>query len=150
QPVVGIDQARRRLAVERPHDDAGRVLGAAVLDVYIGIVLDADDRLLVRRAAVVLATIPDRLAAPVIGLEGVFAGAAILDVHVDRRRRAYVVVRRRRAGRLIQTLLLERPADHLAVRAAGQAFRRPIAEIGLHQRGSKMARIRWIGGWRER
>ena len=80
-----------------PHDDVGRGLRAAVLDLHIGVVGDADDRLLVASAAVVVTPVPDRLAAPVVGLELVFAVAAVVDVDVDRRRRARIVDRRRRA-----------------------------------------------------
>src|ERR1700731_169089 len=94
-----------------------------------------------RRAAVVAAPVPDRLATPVVRLIPVLAMAAVLDIDVDRRRQAFLVVRLRLFGVLIKPLLFERPADYLVIGAGGKALRRPIRGIGFAQRGGKMPSI---------
>src|SRR3984957_757557 len=97
------------------------------------------------RAAVVAAPVPDRLATPVVRLIPVLAMAAVLDIDVDWRRQAFLVVRLRLLGVLIKPLLFERPADHLVIGAAGKALRRPIRGIGFAQRGGKMPGISRAG-----
>src|ERR1700722_1914064 len=94
-----------------------------------------------RRAAVVAAPVPNRLAAPIVGLILVLAVAAVLDIDVDRRRQAFLVVRPRFSGLLIKALLFEGPADHLMVGAAGKALRRPIRGVGLAQRSGEVRGI---------
>src|SRR4029077_5670500 len=110
----------------------------AVLDFHISLVGDVRLRRLMRRAAVVAAPVPYRLAAPVVRLIAVFAVAAVLDIDVDRRRQAFLVVRFWLIGVLVKALLFERPADHLVIGAAGKAPRRPIRGVGLAQRRGKV------------
>src|ERR1700722_9178399 len=94
-----------------------------------------------RRAAVVAAPVPDRLATPVVRLIPVLAMAAVLDIDVDRRRQAFLAVPLSLLGVLVNPLLFERPADPLVLGAAGKALRRPIRGIGFAQRGGKMSGI---------
>ena len=79
-------------------------------------------------------TIPDILAAPMIRLVVVLSMPAVVDVHIDGRRAANVVVRRGCAGQLEEPLLLEGPPDHLHVGASGLSFQRvqriPIRRVG--------------------
>src|ERR1700676_3860692 len=103
-----------------------------------------------RRAAIVAAPVPDRLAAPIVGLILVLAVAAVLDIDVDRRRQAFLVVRPRLLGILIKALLFERPADYLMVGAAGKALGRPVRGVGLAQRCGEVRGIFRARGYRQR
>ena len=121
------------------HHDVGCGLSAAVLDLHVSVVDNADDRLLVAGTAVTVMPIPDRLAAPVVGLERVFAAPAVFDVDVDRRRHALIIVREYSARRLVHALLLECPTDHLIIGAAGQAFRGPARSTVLSAQAKSAA-----------
>ena len=59
------------------HCHVGGELGTAIFDVDVGVVGDAHHRLFVNGTAVVLASVPNRLAAPVVGLELILAVAAV-------------------------------------------------------------------------
>src|ERR1700730_17214684 len=103
-----------------------------------------------RRAAIVMAPVPDRLAVAIVGLILVLAVAAVLDIDVDRRRQAFLVVRLRLIDILIKALLFERPADHLMVGAAGKTLRRPMRGGGLAQRRGEGRGVSRAGGDRQR
>jgi len=82
-------------------------------------------------------TIPDILAAPMVRLVVVLAMPAVIDVDIDGRRAANVVVRRGCAGQLEEPLLLEGPPDHLHVGASGVSLQRvqriPIIGVGVFE-----------------
>src|SRR4029077_19613098 len=98
-----------------------------------------------RRAAVAAAPVPDRRATPVVRLIAVLAVPAVLDIDIDRRRQAFLVVRLRLRGVLKKALLFERPANHLVIGAAGNVLRRPIGGVGLAQRRGEVRGIFWAG-----
>src|SRR5262249_17325012 len=119
-------------------------LGATILDFHVGEIGNASCRLLVRCPAITVAPVPDCPAAPMVSLILIFSVASVFNVHVDWRWCSRVIFGGRGPRCVIESLLLEAPADYLSIGAASLSLAGPVTEICVHQCRGEAGGITWI------